>query len=192
VAEYNRQARSILQSEEKQDFDLVFIGKMDYRPNVDAVIWFADAVWPKIVAKQKGITLAIVGQKPHTRLDRLHEVPGITVTGWVDKVQPYLDGSRVFIMPFRVGSGTRLKLIEALAAGKAVISTTLGVEGYPVKDEQELMLADSASEMADKTVRLLKDKALRNQLGKAGREFARQYDWRKVIPLFDEVYDTIT
>ena len=137
------------------------------------------------------ITWAVVGQKPHARLDRLHGVPGITVTGWVEKVQPYLAGARVFIMPFRVGSGTRLKLIEALAAGRAVVSTSLGVEGYPVQDGQELLLADSADEMASKILRLLQDSDFRAQLGKTGREFSQQYDWRKVIPIFDQVYEAL-
>ena len=95
-------------------------------------------------------------------------------------------------MPFRVGSGTRLKLIEALAAGKAVVSTTLGVEGYPIEDGQELLLADTPGDMATKILLLFDDKERRNRLGEKGRLFATKYDWREVIPLFDEVYNALT
>jgi glycosyltransferase involved in cell wall biosynthesis len=191
VAQYAVESISEQGQADTEGFDIVFLGKMDYRPNVDAVLWFANKVWPQIAAGRPGTTWAIVGQKPHARLDYLREVPGITVTGWVDRVQPYLAGARVFIMPFRIGSGTRLKLIEALAAGKAVVSTSLGVEGYPVHDGQELLLADTANEMAFEILRLLQDSELRAQLGKRGQEFSWQYDWRKVIPIFDEVYDAL-
>ena len=191
VAEYNHISRSEQLHAGANEFDVVFQGKMDYRPNVDAVLWFADKVWPQIVASKPGTTWAIVGQKPHARLSYLHDVPGITVTGWVEQVQPYLAGARVFVMPFRIGSGTRLKLIEALAAGKAVVSTSLGVEGYPIKDGQELLLADTPADMASKVISLLQDSQRRAQLGETGRKFAQQYDWREVIPIFDEVYDAL-
>ena len=172
-------------------FDIVFLGKMDYRPNVDAVLWFADKIWPRILSSKPEATWAIVGQKPHARLNSLKNEPGITVTGWVEQVQPYLIGAKVIVMPFRVGSGTRLKLIEALAAGKAVVSTTLGVEGYPVHDGKELLLADSPSAMATKVLDLLNDPLARDKLGETGQIFAQQYDWRRVIPKFDEVYDAL-
>jgi glycosyltransferase involved in cell wall biosynthesis len=177
--------------ERPHTFDIIFIGKMDYRPNVDAVLWFADKVWPQILAGKPDTTWAIVGQKPHARLNKLQNVPGIKVTGWVEHVQPYLAGAKVFVMPFRVGSGTRLKLIEALAAGKAVVSTSLGVEGYSIEDGRELLLADTPADMALKVLDLLQESQRRIQLGVMGRIFAKQYDWRKVIPMFDEVYDAL-
>jgi glycosyltransferase involved in cell wall biosynthesis len=169
-------------------YDLVFSGKMDYRPNVDAVLWFADAVWPGIKAARPSTTWAIVGQKPHPRLDHLREWEGITVTGWVADVRPYLAGARVFIMPFRVGSGTRLKLIEAMAAGKAIVSTRIGAEGFAVADGRELVLADGAGEMGTAVLHLLQNPAERARLGQAARQFAAAYDWRVVIPQFNEVY----
>ncbi len=109
--------------------DLVFTGKMDYRPNVDGVLWFAEHVWPAVIARRPQTTWAIVGQKPHPRLDRLRAEPGITVTGRVAAIQPYLAGAKLYIAPLRIGSGSRLKLIEAMAAGKAIISSTVGAEG---------------------------------------------------------------
>ncbi|MFQ5420534.1 MAG: glycosyltransferase [Anaerolineae bacterium] len=174
--------------EETCQFDLLFVGKMDYRPNVDAVLWFADAVWSLVRAERPAATWAIVGQKPHERLNRLQHVPGVTVTGWVESVRPYLFGASVVIMSFRVGSGTRLKLIEAMAAGKAIVSTAVGAEGFPVQDGRELALADDADGMAAAVLRLLADEDERKRLGENGRAFAQQYDWRQVIPRFNAVY----
>ncbi len=146
-------------------YDVIFMGKMDYRPNVDAVIWFAEEVWPSILTRAPDTTWAVVGQKVHARLASVRDLRGITFTGWVEHVQPYLVQAKVFIMPFRVGSGTRLKLIEALAAGKAVVTTSMGVEGYPVQHGREVLLADTAADMADAVLNLLAEPELRNQLG---------------------------
>lgn len=169
-------------------FDLLFSGKMDYRPNIDAVLWFATAVWPHILAQRPQTTWAIVGQKPHPRLDQLRQMPGITLTGWVEAVQPYLAGATVCILPFRIGSGTRLKLIEALAAGKAIASTRIGAEGFDVVNERELLLADEPAPLATAVLRLLHDADLRDRLGGNGRLFAQQFDWRIVIPRFHAIY----
>ena len=182
-------------TEEKADspyvYDLVFSGKMDYRPNVDAVLWFADAVWPLIRRQRPATTWAIVGQKPHRRLARLQAVPGITVTGWVESVRPYLTGAGVYVLPFRIGSGTRLKLIEAMAAGKAIVSTSVGAEGFPVQPNRHLFLAENAHEMAAAILRLLDQPEERRRLGEAARCLACQYDWRRVIPAFDTVYSQL-
>jgi len=175
----------------KKSYDIVFTGKMDYRPNVDAVLWFAEEVWPKIIARRPKTTWAVVGQKPHGRLAKLNALSGVTLTGWVEQVMPYLLGGKVFIMPFRVGSGTRLKLIEAMAVGMPVVSTSLGVEGYPVKDEQELLLADTVDDTCKAVLRLLAEPGLRSRLGAKGQKFAYSYDWRKVTPKFDEVYHAL-
>lgn len=177
--------------EEVRPFDLVFSGKMDYRPNVDAVLWFAQAVWPLLRAQRPSTTWAIVGQKPHARLDGLREAPGVTVTGWVESIRPYLHGARVVIMPFRIGSGTRLKLIEAMAAGKALVSTPVGAEGFPVQHGREIVLAETAAEMATAVLRLLDDPVERERLGTAARVFAQQYDWRQVVPAFNRVYEQV-
>lgn len=170
-------------------FDLVFSGKMDYRPNIDAVLWFAENIWPQIVAERPETTWAIVGQKPHARLDHLRAVSGITLTGWVEAVQPYLAGAKVCLLPFRIGSGTRLKLIESMASGKAIASTTIGAEGFDVTHEQELLLADLAEGMKTAVLRLLGDVELRERLGENGRQFAQQFDWRTIVPQFNLIYN---
>ncbi|MFO7680125.1 MAG: glycosyltransferase [Chloroflexota bacterium] len=170
-------------------FDLVFSGKMDYRPNVDAVLWFADAVWPLILAERPLTTWAIVGQKAHARLERLRSLPGVTLTGWVESVQPYLAGAGVYVMPFRIGSGTRLKLIEAMASGLAIVSTPIGAEGFPVSNNRELVLAETPQELATAVLYLLDHPDERQKLGQAAVQFARQYDWRQVIPAFEAIYE---
>lgn len=174
-----------------REFDLVFSGKMDYRPNVDAVLWFAEAVWPQIKQKRPSTTWVIVGQKPHPRLATLANLEGVTVTGWVESVRPYLAGAKIFIMPFRIGSGTRLKLIEAMAAGKAVVSTRIGAEGFPVQHEQELLLADKPAEMVTAVLHLLEQPEARQRLGQHAQKFARTYDWRLVVPHFNDIYEGV-
>ena len=172
-------------------FDLVFTGKMDYRPNVDGVLWFAEAVWPLLRRGRPAATWAIVGQRPHARLEALRDAPGITLTGRVAQVQPYLAGAGVYVLPLRIGSGTRLKLIESLAAGCAVVSTTVGAEGFPVTDGQELLLADTPEAFAAAVLALLDDPPRRAALGARAQAFAAGYDWRRIAPLLDRVYDEL-
>ena len=172
-------------------YDLVFTGKMDFRPNVDAVLWFAQTIWPRIRQARPHTTWAIVGQKPHARLAGLSTWPGVTVTDRVPDTRPYLAGAQVIILPLRMGSGTRLKLIEAMAAGKALVSTTVGAEGYPARSGEHLCLADEPAVFAATVLRLLADSAERERLGQAARQFAQQYDWRVVVPAFGAVYQQL-
>ncbi len=172
-------------------FDIVFTGKMDYRPNVDGVLWFAEAIWPLVRQARPATTWAIVGQRPHTRLAALGDAPGITLTGRVDQVQPYLAGAGVYVLPLRIGSGTRLKLIEAMAAGCAVVSTTIGAEGFALESGREAIVADTPEAFAAAVRALLDDPARRVALGEQARVFAAQYDWQRVGPLLDGVYDEL-
>jgi glycosyltransferase involved in cell wall biosynthesis len=106
-------------------------------------------------------------------------------------VLPYLAGTTVLVMPLRMGSGTRLKLIEAMAAGVPIVSTTLGAEGYPATGGRELLLADEPETFAHAVLRLLDEEALRARLIAAGRHMAWQFDWRRVMPRFLEIYEAI-
>lgn len=172
-------------------YDLVFTGKMDYRPNIDGVLWFAEQVWPVLKGQRPETTWAIVGQRPNKRIDMLKKQDGITVTGRVHHVQPFISAASVYIIPLRIGSGTRLKLIEAMAAGKAIISTTLGAEGVDIADGAHIILADTADEWVVAINQLLDDEFLRSKLGTAAREFAAMYDWRRTIPEVNAVYQSI-
>lgn len=169
-------------------FDLVFTGKMDYRPNVDGVLWFAESIWPLITARRPATTWAVVGQRPHPRLAAIRELPGVSVTGRVAGVQPYLAGAAVYVMPLRVGSGTRLKVIESMAAGCAVVATKVAVEGFPVRSGYEALLADAPEAFAAAVLELLAHPEQRAAMGRRAAAFAEGYDWRQVAPLLDKVY----
>lgn len=187
VEEYRRDSNGGDSGRDKE-FDLLFTGKMDYRPNIDAVLWFAHEVWPIIRQARPETTWAIVGQKPHNRIKHLSKFEGVKITGWVPEIPPYMNASKVYVMPFRVGSGTRFKLIEAMAAGKAVVSTSLGCEGFSLIDRQDLLIEDEPPEFAQAVVRLLEQPEERSRLGQAALRRAADYDWRVVIPKFEDVY----
>jgi glycosyltransferase involved in cell wall biosynthesis len=171
---------------ERPRFDVIFSGTLDYRPNVDAVNWFVGAVWPLLKGAQdprreRPLRLALVGRNPLHEVTRLVQQPGITVTGSVADDRPYFAGATVYILPMRYGGGVRLKLLNALAMGCAVVSTTAGAEGLAVRDGEHLLIADGAADFAAAVGRLLDDAALRARLGAAGRAFVRDnYDWASI------------
>ena len=169
---------------------LVYTGKMDFRPNVDAVEWFAQDVLPLIRAEQPAAHFVAAGKDPHPRLDALRSSPGVTLTGFVPAIQPYLTAADVFVVPLRMGSGTRLKLLEAMAMGCAVVSTPLGAEGLDAVPGKHLLLADTAEAFAGAVLSLLADPARRRALGAAAASLARaKYDWQTVIPLLEAAYE---
>ncbi|MCX7839741.1 MAG: glycosyltransferase, partial [Anaerolineae bacterium] len=170
---------------------LVFTGKMDFRPNVDAMLWFARDILPRVRAEIPHAHLVIVGQKPAPAIRALAQQPDITVTGWVDDTRPYIADAAIYVVPLRMGSGTRLKVLEAMAMGQAIVSTTRGIEGLALTPEREVILADTAADFARAIVTLLCDPARRRALGQNARARAvAQYDWRHIIPRFDQVYVT--
>jgi glycosyltransferase involved in cell wall biosynthesis len=167
---------------------LVFTGKMDFRPNVDAVIWFCREVLPLVQRDFPSVRLFIVGQSPSRRVISLARNPAVTVTGYVEDVRPYISGALVYVLPLRMGGGTRLKLLEAMAMGKAIVSTSLGCEGFDVTHGRELVVADDAEEFAHLVVELLRDAQRGERLGKEARRFAERYDWRNIVPKMERVY----
>ncbi len=170
-------------------YDLLFTGKMDFRPNVDAMLWFGQQVLPLIQKQRPGTTLAIVGQRPHPRLNVLQDRPGVAITGYVDDVRPYIAGTSVYVAPLRLGGGTRLKLLEAMAMGKAIVSTTVGAEGFPVGHREELVLADEPEAFAREVLDLLASPSRRKKLGAAGKAFAQaSYGWDTLVPQLEKVY----
>jgi glycosyltransferase involved in cell wall biosynthesis len=177
-------------------FTLLFTGKMDYRPNIDAVLWFADQVLPLLVNTVPNIHFQVVGMNPHPRLDRLRNSPHIEITGAVPAITPYLDAADAYGIPMRVGGGTRFKALEAMAARKAIVSTRLGIEGIDVRDAHEMLLADSPKSFAAAILRLVDDKRqgapLAKELGETAHAFvAAHYTWQQIIPTFDQIYAQI-
>jgi sugar transferase (PEP-CTERM/EpsH1 system associated) len=168
---------------------LVFTGTMDFRPNVDAVLWFAQEVLPLIQQTVPDVHFYVVGQRPHARLEVLRGQPAITLTGGVADTRPYVADAAVYVIPLRMGGGTRLKLLEAWAMEAPVVSTRLGAEGFEVRHERELLLVNDEAEFARAVVELLIDPDRAQALGQRGRMFAAaHYDWRDIVPHFEEVY----
>ena len=171
---------------------LIYIGSMDWYPNEDAVAFFADEVLPSIQDKVPDVQFSIVGGNPSARVQRLAERDGIVVTGRVPEIKPYFAEATVFVVPLRIGSGTRLKILEALAMGKAVVSTSVGAEGLDLKDGEEIFIADAPIAFADAVTRLLTDPALRRRTGENGRARVEQdYDWRSIGQKLHTLYTKV-
>jgi glycosyltransferase involved in cell wall biosynthesis len=166
--------------------NVVFVGAMDWKPNEDGAVYFAETMWPKIRAAVPNATFTIVGRNPDPRVRALAGKDGITVTGTVDDVRPYLGAASVVVVPLRVGGGTRLKIYEALAAGKAVVSTTIGAEGLPLEEGVHVVRADDPADFARTVIALLGDPARRRALGEAGRNLVEtRYGWARVAADFE-------
>jgi glycosyltransferase involved in cell wall biosynthesis len=173
---------------------LVFTGSMDWLPNDDAMAWFLNEIFSGIQEREPGTSLVIVGRKPTPRIEKLvNGRKDITVTGWVDDTRPFISESAVYIVPIRIGGGTRMKIYEALAMGKALVSTTVGAEGLPLENGEHILRADSAADFRDCVVNLLRDAKLRDRLGKAAREYVREnYRWEKVADRFLDICETVS
>jgi sugar transferase (PEP-CTERM/EpsH1 system associated) len=169
---------------------LVYTGGMNMFANRDAVLWFCTEVWPRITASVPEVKFFAVGQDPPPELrDLSARDPRITVTGFVDDIRPYVSQAAVYVVPLRVGGGTRLKVLDAMAMGKALVSTAIGCEGIAVRPDEHLVVADTPDAMAAATIALLNDPARRQALGAAARRLVEQrYAWRVVGGQLLEAY----
>jgi sugar transferase (PEP-CTERM/EpsH1 system associated) len=168
---------------------LVFTGKMDFRPNIDAVTWFARYVFPLVQQDVPDVRFYIVGQRPHARLDRLRDQQGVVITGRVPDARPYIGSAAIYVIPLRSGGGTRLKVLEAMAMRRAIVSTTMGCDGFPITAGHEAILADDAQVFARQVVDLLRSPGQRAALGQAAFDFAStRYDWSAIVPRLEAAY----
>ncbi len=171
------------------ELSMTFVGKMDFRPNIDAMTWFVEDILPRIRAEIPLAHLVIVGQKPAPRIQALAQNPGVEITGWISDTRPFVADAAVYVVPLRMGSGTRLKVLEAMAMGKAIISTTRGVEGIACTPNDDVVIADTSTAFARAVIELLRDPQRRRELGRNARALVEsKYDWRAIIPQFDQVY----
>jgi polysaccharide biosynthesis protein PslH len=167
---------------------LLFVGTMNYPPGADAVLFFCEEVLPLIRRALGEVELWIVGREPPPEVRRL-EGDGVHVTGWVKEVVPYYRQSAVCVVPLRAGGGTRLKILEAMALGRPVVSTSIGCEGLDVVDGQHLLVADDAASFAEQTIRLLTDRSLYERMVASARSLVvRNYDWDAIADRQLEVY----
>lgn len=169
--------------------DLVFLGSMDWMPNIDGMQWFTEEIWPLILARRPGTTLAIVGRKPGPAVEALaRRAPGIKVTGTVPDVRPWLHGAGLSIVPLRIGGGTRLKIYEAMAARAPVVSTTIGAEGLDYSDGETIRLADTPAAFAEACLAMLDDPpAARRQASAAFDLVSSRYSWQAVTERFERL-----
>ncbi len=169
---------------------ITFVGAMDWEPNVDGVEYFAGEIWPIIQAEVPGARLRIVGRNPDRRVKKWVS-ESVEVTGRVPSVVEYLHQSALVIVPLRIGGGTRLKIYEAMATAKAVVSTTVGAEGLDVHHGRDIMLADDARSFAQAVIMLLGDRELRRRYEKAAAETAARCNWPAIGERFSEVLRTV-
>jgi polysaccharide biosynthesis protein PslH len=169
---------------------IAFVGSMDYHANVDAVVSFATEVWPRLREQQSHLIFTIVGRDPAPEVRQLTEIPGIEVTGTVEDVRPYYEETLCAIIPLRVGGGSRLKILEAMAAGVPVVSTTLGAEGLDVRDGENILIAETGDDFCDAINSL--DEERRRALTAGGRALVYgQYDWSRLGALLFETYRSL-
>lgn len=169
---------------------LAFTGTLDFRPNVDAVRWFAEHALPLVQARRPDAELVVVGKRPAPALHALADAGLIRLIGEVPDTRPFLLGATACVIPMRIGGGVRLKLLEALALEVPVVSTGMGAEGVAgLHNGEHCLLADTPQDFADAVLRLLNDTALRKRLGTAGRRLAQAgYDWQTIVPRLEQVW----
>jgi sugar transferase (PEP-CTERM/EpsH1 system associated) len=165
---------------------LVFTGSMDWLPNEDGMLYFVRDILPLVRKMEPATTLSIIGRAPTPAVRRLAEEHGIDVTGRVDDVRPHIAAGSVYIVPLRIGGGTRLKIFEAMGMAKAIVSTTIGAEGLPVTNGSDILIADEPAAFADAVVRLIRDGDMRARLEQAARQLVvERYDWSAVAQDFE-------
>jgi glycosyltransferase involved in cell wall biosynthesis len=151
---------------------------MNYRPNVDAMTYFAERIFPLVQRRVPTAELLIVGQTPGPEIRRLARRPGIRVTGWVPDVDPPLQSAAVFVAPLRVARGIQNKVLQAMAAGVPVVATPAALGGINAAPDRDVLVGATPEGFAAQTVRLLMDRELRQRLGRAGRAFvAEHHQW---------------
>jgi sugar transferase (PEP-CTERM/EpsH1 system associated) len=168
---------------------IAFVGSMDWYPNEDGVIWFLQEVYPRLRKENREVNLAVVGRNPSARLLQIAaSEPGVEITGRVDDVRPYLAQASVVVVPLRIGGGTRIKIPEAMAMAKPVVSTRLGAEGLPLLPGREILLEDEPEGFALAIGSLLKDAARREAIGIAAREkVVRDHNWEVVALKVEQI-----
>jgi glycosyltransferase involved in cell wall biosynthesis len=165
---------------------IAFVGSMDWYPNEDAALHLIDSILPEVRRELPGVEATIVGRNPSDRVRAAAAAAGVRVTGTVDDVRPYIAEAAVLVVPLRAAGGTRLKIYEALAMGKAVVSTSVGAEGLPLEDGRHYLRVDDASGFAGAVVSLLREPARRAALGDAGRTLVvERFSWPQVTQEFE-------
>jgi glycosyltransferase involved in cell wall biosynthesis len=165
---------------------VIFTGSMDWEPNIDGVEFFCKEIWPLVLAKMPQARFRIVGRDPHPRVRKLAS-ESVEVTGTVPSIIDHLREAAVFVVPLRIGGGTRIKIYEGMAMGKATVSTTIGAEGLDVQHGRDILLEDTPASFADAIVTFLQDENVRRRYETAAAATARKYDWSVIAQYFVQV-----
>jgi glycosyltransferase involved in cell wall biosynthesis len=173
--------------------ELIFTGSMDYMPNEDAILYFANAILPGIASVLDDVTLTVAGRNPTPKLQGLaRSNPRIRLTGSVPDIRPYLARAACFVVPIRIGGGTRLKIFEAMSMARPIVSTSLGAEGLPVSSGIHLEIADDPKAFAFQVVKLLTDPRQARSLAERAREFVTQkFTWESAAAEFVRICEEV-
>ncbi|HLX90788.1 MAG TPA: glycosyltransferase family 4 protein, partial [Puia sp.] len=174
--------QAIIPGGSMEDNQILYCGSLDYQPNQEGMIWFCEKVMPLILTLNPSATLMVVGKgDPGKRLTELFKGPGIRFIGMVDDTTPYYRKAVLAIVPLNTGSGTRLKLLEAMGRRKAVVATSVGAEGIKYQNGKNILIADDPASFASAVNRLLKDRSLVESIASSAHTLVREnYDWNIV------------
>jgi sugar transferase (PEP-CTERM/EpsH1 system associated) len=171
---------------------IVFVGSMDYHANIDGAVNFGREVWPCVRAQHPDLIYTIVGRDPAAEVRALAKMPGVEVTGTVADVRPFYRAALAAVAPLNIGGGSRLKILEAMAAGIPVVSTTLGAEGLAVQPGENILIADTNEQLAETINSLLKNESQRRHLKRGGRALiSERYDWSRLGESLLDAYDKL-
>jgi sugar transferase (PEP-CTERM/EpsH1 system associated) len=167
---------------------IVFLGRMDYYPNIDAVLYFTESVFPTIRAAVPSVEFRIIGSNPSPPVQRLREVPGVVVTGQVADVRPYLSDAVVAVAPLRMARGTQNKILESIAMGLPVVATSVAAKGIQVIPNEQLLVGDDPELFAEQVIRVLQDPSLRTTLSDAGYQKVKEaHAWPVSMRTLDNI-----
>jgi glycosyltransferase involved in cell wall biosynthesis len=169
---------------------ITFVGGLHYPPNAQGICWFAETVFPQVLAQAPQSILTVIGKQPPPALQKLGIPPqNLAVTGFVERVEPYLAETAAFVAPLLAGGGMRVKIIDGWRWGMPVVSTTIGAEGIAIHPEENILIADTPAAFAERTLQLLQSPQKAHRLATAGRHwFETHYDWRHVYQQWDRIY----
>ena len=171
---------------------IVFVGSMDYHANINAVVEFTRAVWPEVRQQKRELTFTIVGRDPVAEVRQLAAIQGVEVTGTVGDVRPFYQQAVAAIVPLKVGGGSRLKILEAMAAGVPVVSTALGAEGLAVLNNENILIANTTEELREAIISMAVNQLLRERIAAAGRALVlERYDWSRLGANLFEIYQQL-
>jgi polysaccharide biosynthesis protein PslH len=172
---------------------LVFSGSLTYGPNMEAMQYFLENIYPLVQRRRPSVNLAITGKQDHDLVFQLPQREGVTLTGYLDDIRPTVAQSWSSVVPLRTGGGTRLKVLEALALGTPVVSTPKGIEGLDLAPNRDYLVGEDPTAFAGALLRLLENSSLRSKLSETGRKtVTEKYDWAKIGPYFCDFVEEIT